>query len=88
MQKRSVILNCFSPQDDATVKCWGQNNAGQLGQGDTIDRGVSANGPFPPSSTPASLLPAPLVLTLAPALGVQTWETPSLQSTWGMGGRL
>ncbi|CAM9484513.1 unnamed protein product, partial [Ectocarpus fasciculatus] len=28
--------------DDATVKCFGQNNYGQLGQGDTDDRGQSA----------------------------------------------
>jgi len=36
---RSVILDCFSPQDDATVKCWGQNGGGD------------ANGLCPPSSS-------------------------------------
>ena len=45
---RLVILCCFSPQDTATVKCWGQNMEGQLGLGDTSDRGDDANGPSPP----------------------------------------
>ena len=36
----------LSAQDDATVKCWGYNNVGQLGLGDTSDRGDDPNGLF------------------------------------------
>jgi len=53
-------------QDDATVKCWGYNSKGQLGLGDTSDRGDSANGLCPASPTTESLVPAvtTCVLTL------------------------
>jgi len=38
----------FCPsQDDATVKCWGGNGYGQLGQGDSNDRGDNSNGSYP-----------------------------------------
>ena len=66
---RSVTIGGFSPQDDATVKCWGYNGDGQLGQGDDSNRGDGANGPCPPSSTTASLVSVSHVLILAVDLG-------------------
>jgi hypothetical protein len=83
----SVVLTCVSLQDDATVKCWGSNYDGNLGQGDTSDRGDNANGACLASSTTASTLSASRVLTLAPDLRVQRWGQASLRSTWGAGGR-
>ncbi len=35
-------LHACAVLDDATVKCWGDNSAGQLGQGDTAARGDGA----------------------------------------------
>ena len=84
---RSVILGCSSTQDDATVKCWGWNINGQLGLGDTFNRGDDADGPCPPSFTTVSLVPSARVLTLTPLLRVQEWGRTSLRSTWGLGGR-
>ena len=45
------ILNCNSSQDDATVKCWGSNYNGELGQGDTMFRGDGGNGGCPARPT-------------------------------------
>ena len=82
---RSLILSCFLPQDDATLKCWGLNNYGQLGLSDNFNRGDDANGPCPPNSTDASPVPAPHVLTVSPAFGVQRWGRTFLRSIWELG---
>ena len=37
-------VTCNPSQDDATVKCWGRNEYGQLGYGDTSDRGDERDG--------------------------------------------
>ena len=78
MLNQAVVLDCSSPQDDATVKCWGSNFHGQLGLGDSTTRGDNANGPCPPSSTTASLVPAPHVLTLAPQRAEMGASLPSV----------
>ena len=44
-------VTCNSLQDDATVKCWGWNRWGQLGYGDTSDRGDGSNGAWPARPT-------------------------------------
>ena len=54
---RRLIRN--SAQDDATVKCWGRNANGNLGYGDTLDRGDDKNGGCPARPTPR---PAPHTL--------------------------
>ena len=35
---------CCRTQDDGSVKCWGYNDFGQLGYGDTSTRGDGSNG--------------------------------------------
>ena len=40
-------LTCNLLQDDATVKCWGYNGNGELGQGDTKGRGDHSGGGCP-----------------------------------------
>ena len=53
-----MTLTCSSLQADATVKCWGGNPMGQLGQGDAVSRGSNPNGP---SLAHASQLAHPVV---------------------------
>ena len=42
----SRSVTCTSPQDDATVKCWGGSDVGQLGYDDMSNRGDSSSGAF------------------------------------------
>ena len=44
-------VTCNPSQDDATVKCWGRNEDGQLGYGDPSDRGDDSNGAWPARPT-------------------------------------
>ena len=44
-------VTCDPSQDDATVKCWGYNNDGQLGYGDTSSRGDVGTGGWPARPT-------------------------------------
>ncbi len=40
---RGGHLHTCALLDDSTIECWGYNGQGQLGVGDTIDRGIVAN---------------------------------------------
>jgi len=44
-------LTCNPLQDDATVKCWGDNENGELGYGDVKNRGNRQNGGCPARPT-------------------------------------
>jgi hypothetical protein len=61
---------CDSAQDDATVKCWGRNANGNLGYGDTLDRGDDKSGGCParptPRPAPHTLHPTTYTYTLHP----------------------
>ena len=47
----SRSVTCNESQDDATVKCWGSNDFGQLGYGDTWHRGDHRDGWCPTRAT-------------------------------------
>jgi len=47
---------CCWTQDDGSVKCWGVNNFGQLGYGDTRQRGDGSNGSHRACDGPALVM--------------------------------
>ena len=68
-----------------TVASSGSNENAALGQGDRSNRGDDANGPCPPSSTTAFVVPPQSVPTLDPVPRMQRWGRIFLRSTWGLG---
>ena len=78
-----------SSQDDATVKCWGYNSLGQLGQGDTSARGDDINGGSPARPTRGCAgREEGWGLVADHAALAQRWGRTFLRSIWGLGGRL
>jgi len=71
-------------QDDATVKCWGNNGNGRLGYGDTANRGDEPDGACPARPTvslpppPSLSLPPSLPLSLSPSRALALSPPPSL----------
>ncbi|MBM4378412.1 MAG: hypothetical protein FJ086_03790 [Deltaproteobacteria bacterium] len=72
--------------DDATVKCWGANTSGQLGQGDTTPRGdasANAGNALAPLSLGAGLIPTTLATSLLSSCAL--FSTGQVKC-WGNGG--